>query len=124
MTDDEFFEAAYADSPDLGEDIWQEFKLMALPSFTALLTRRIDGTTGGYTEGMWVHGYPSIRSIVITHPRVRLACGTEYPGVVRTIPLGWKAMRGADTFRAACEDVAAAYESNGWLRKPHTIQGS
>lgn len=123
MTDDEFFGAAYADSPDPRE-IWREFKLMALPSFTALLTRRIDGTTGGYTEGMWVHGYWSIRSIVITHPRIRLTCGTEFPGVVRTIPVAPKALRTAGTFRTVCEAAASAYEGNGWVRKPHTIQGS
>lgn len=126
MSEDEFLElsAEYADSPDLGDDIAQETKLMILPCFTALLTRRIDGTTGGYTEGMWVHGYPSIRSIVITHPAIRLACGTQFPGVVRTIPVGWKAMRSAGAFRAACEAATSAYEGNGWVRKPHTIQGS
>lgn len=124
MTDDEFFGAAYADSPDLGESIAREFKLVILPGFTALLTRRIGGTTGGYTEGMWVHGYPSIRSIVITHPRVRLVCGTEFPGVVRTIPVGWKAMRDAASFRTVCEAATSAYEGNGWTRRPHMIQGS
>lgn len=126
MTDDEFFALSqeYADSPDLGDDIAGEFKLMSLPCFTALLTRRIDGTTGGYTEGMWVHGYPNIASIVITHPRVRLCSGVEFPGVIRTIPLSPKNLRNAETFRAACEAATAVYEGNGWTRRPHTIQGS
>jgi hypothetical protein len=124
MTDEEFLGMAYADSPDLGERLAEEFGPMIAPAFTALLTRRIDGTTGGYTEGMWVHGYVNIASIVITHPRIRLACGTEFPGVVRTIPVGHKSLRTAETFRTTCEAHASAYERHGWSRVPHTIQGS
>ena len=124
MTDDEFLELACEGAAGLAEEIGAEFQTMIVPAFTAVLTRRIDGTTGGYTEGMWVHGYPSIRSIVITHPPVRLACGRQFPGVIRTIPVGPKAMRAADTFRTACEAATAAYEGQGWTRRPHTIQGS
>lgn len=114
----------YEDSPDLGERLAEEFGTMIVPAYTALLTRRIDGTTGGYTEGMWVHGYASIASIVITHPRIRLACGAAFPGTVRTIPVGRKYLRTPEAFRATCEAAAAAYEGNGWTRRPHTIQGS
>jgi hypothetical protein len=73
---------------------------------------------------MWVHGYVNIASIVITHPRIRLACGTEFPGLVRTIPVGRKHQRTADGFRTFCEAATAAYEGHGWSRVPHTIQGS
>lgn len=124
MTDEEFMGMRYADSPDLGEQLADEVGPLIAPAFTALLTRRIDGTTGGYTEGMWVHGYVTIASIVITHPRVRLACGTVFPGVVRTIPVGRKHLRTADAFRATCEAAASAYERHGWSRVPHMIQGS
>jgi hypothetical protein len=124
MTDEEFLGMQYEDSPDLGDRLAEEFGTMTVPAFTALLTRRIDGTTGGYTEGMWVHGYVDIASIVITHPRIRLACGTVFPGTVRTIPVGSKHLRTADAFRATCEAHASAYERHGWARVPHTIQGS
>jgi hypothetical protein len=124
MTDEEFLGMVYADSPDLGEQLAEEFGPVTAPVYTALLTRRIDGTTGGYTEGMWVHGYVSIASVVITHPRIRLACGTVFPGLVRTIPVGHKHLRTADGFRAFCEAATSAYEGNGWSRTPHTIQGS
>lgn len=124
MTDEEFLGMQYEDSPDLGEQLADEVGPMIAPAFTALLTRRIDGTTGGYTEGMWVHGYVTIASIVITHPRIRLGCGIEFPGVVRTIPVGRRHLRTAEAFHATCEAAASAYEGNGWTRRPHTIQGS
>jgi hypothetical protein len=124
MTDEEFLGMQYEDSPDLGERLAEDVGLGTVPAFTALLTRRIDGTTGGYAEGMWVHGYMTIASIVITHPRIRLACGAVFPGVVRTIPVGRRHLRKADAFRATCEAATSAYEGNGWTRRPHTIQGS
>lgn len=125
MTDDEFLGLAYdyEDSPDLDERLADEVGPMIAPAFTALLVRQVDGAPG-YSEGMWVHGYPSIRSIVITHPAIRLAGGREFPGVVRSIPVGWRSMRDADAFRMACEAAAGTYERCGWKRRPHTIQGS
>jgi hypothetical protein len=121
VTDDEFLSLAYS---GIGEGFADEVEPMIVPAFTALLSREVTGKQGSYTETMWVQGYPSIKSVTITHPPVRLDEILTLPGVIRTIPLGARHVTDADTFRGKCEQIVAQYEGFRWVRRSHTIQGS
>lgn len=102
MTEDDFL------------DLDRELDSVTLvPALTVLFHR----TFPTYTETMWVHGYPAIRSITITH----LAVG-DLPGCVRTIPVGWRDMASADTFRARFEQIVQLYAGEGWKRKDHVVK--
>lgn len=82
------------------------------PAVTVLLHR-----TGIYergTEVMWIIGYPAIREIVVTCPEVIIGPGATVPGVVRTIPVGWRDMASAESFRTKAMSVVASYQAQGW----------
>jgi hypothetical protein len=113
MTDDEYLGLAYEEMFGAFDNdaVETEHRIQDTPAFNR--------TFPTYTESMWIHGYPGIRSIVITHP----ATG-GMPGCVRTVPVGWRDMATAETFRSRFEATVALYASEGWSRKPHTVSGS
>lgn len=110
----DFFGPDYDDgSPSVGADMLaEEHRVEDVPALTALFHRSFPT----YTEVMWIHGYPSIRSIVVAHP----AAGGQ-AGCIRTIPVGWRDMLSAETFRAKFERVVAQVATHGWERKSHAV---
>jgi hypothetical protein len=124
MADDEF--GALSDAWGTGElDSPDDVEPMIVPAFTALLTRVIAGRSGEYTETMWVHGYPSAKMVTVTHMPIVIHGQQVAPGVVTSIPVGWRVMATAETFRTRCESILGTHARvGGWVRRPHTIQGS
>lgn len=100
----------------LAEAGWRmgiEHREQNAPAETVLLHRAHET----YTESMWVQGYPALRMIVITHPRVG-----NLPGIVRTLPVGWRDMASAEAFRARFFATVEQYSGFGWVRKDHTAR--
>lgn len=121
MTDDEFLSLAY--TPMFGDMLDDEHASKDTPAEVALLHRGFPT----YTESMWIVGYPAVRMITISCPEVRVpssAMAVEYifPGVVRELPVGWRDMHSAETFRAKFAQVVASYEGMGWVRKDPSVR--
>lgn len=98
----------------------EEHRTQDIPAHTALFTR----TYPAYTETMWVHAYPGARVIVVSYPSVAMrdvGRVTAMPGVIRTIPVGWRDMASAETFRSKFERVVESLARGGWVSKPHTV---
>lgn len=90
-----------------------EHEIVDTPALTALMHR----TSGGFglTEVMWVHGYPRIRSIIVTVMPLHSAEGWEMPGVVRELPVGFRDMASAEAFAAAFDKVIESYQAYDWF---------
>lgn len=122
MTDDEFLGLTDEDRETATAD---EFEPMITPAFTALLHRTIKGKRGEYTEVMWVHGFPSAKMVTVSHLPIVINGQHVAPGVITTIPVGWRALASADAFTTKCESIVGVHQRHGsWARRPHTIQGS
>jgi hypothetical protein len=117
MTDDEF-EGYLAGGRDAMADlIWEiehDHQVRDTPTHTALFTR----TYPTYTETMWVHAYANAKLVVISYPASQMSRRVA-PGVIRTIPVGWRDMASAETFRARFERTIESLASGGWVRKSH-----
>lgn len=127
MTDDEFRSLANEPTLSIWDELAEDHRMQDVPAFTALMTREVRATrenyTGRYTETMWIHGYPEIRIVVVTHPPIRLP-GFALPGLIRTIPVGAKHIHSAETFRAYCEHLVTVYRNaGGWERQAHEVRG-
>lgn len=122
LNDDEF--RALALGRDAMDDaLWEldeDHRTQDIPAHTALFTR----TYPAYTETMWVHAYPGARVIVVSYPSVAMrdvGRVTAMPGVIRTIPVSWRDMASAGTFRSKFECVVESLTRGGWVSKPHTV---
>jgi hypothetical protein len=88
-----------------------------VPTETTLLHR----TFPTYREIMWIRGYPRAKAIVITVPAIRLAADTTMPGVIRNIPVGWRDLASAETFRARFDAVVTSYVAQEWQVKDASV---
>lgn len=96
----------------------EEHRTQDVPTHTALFTR----TFPTYTETMWVHAYVNARVIVVTYPGLTIRGDNRpMPGVIREIPVGWRDMASAETFRSKFERVVESLARGGWSRKPHGV---
>jgi hypothetical protein len=122
MTDDEFLSLAY--TPMFGDMLDREHEAKDRPAEVVLLHRSFPT----YTESMWITGYPAIRAIVVSCPEVRVPASAAvpvehvFPGAVRELPVGWRDMRSAETFRAKFAQVVESYEGMGWTRKDPSVR--
>lgn len=124
MTDDEFLDKL-GTWDEVGERLAVEAEPVIVPAFTALLHRTIKGKRGEYTEVMWVHGFPNARMVTVTHLPIVINGERIAPGVITSIPVGWRALTSAEAFTAKCESIVGVHQRHGsWARRPHTIQGS
>ena len=125
MTDDEFLRMADEYQVDYGDAMAEDLAPVITPAFTALLHRECRGRSGEYTEVMWVQGFPSAKMVTVTHLPIVINGQRIAPGVVTSIPVGWRSMVSADAFISKCESIVATHQRHGgWARRPHTIQGS
>lgn len=107
MDDDEFLGLAY----EMSEAV-DEYADMT-PSESVLMKRHLFPS---YTEHLWVQGYPAVRMIVLTFPRVVMGNGQTLPGCVRELPVGWRDMSSAETFSSKLHAYVEQYEREGWKR--------
>lgn len=125
MDDLEFWGTAGEGGPVSMQDEWEGAEELAgelmemehltqdVPAVTALLHRAFPT----YREVMWIRGYPNAKTIVITVPAIQLAADTTMPGVIRNVPVGWRDLASAETFRARFEAVVASYVAQEWQVK-------
>jgi hypothetical protein len=66
-----------------------------------------------YTETMLIQGFPAAKLITVTHPPVPSA---GLAGCVRDLPVGWRDMASAETFRARFDQVVGSFATQGWRR--------
>lgn len=121
MTDDEF-RALLLGRDAMADALWEmdeDHRTQDVPTHTALFTR----TYPTYTETMWVHAYANARVIVVTYPGIlmRDEPGKTMPGVIRELPVGWRDMASAETFRKRFEHTVDSLTREGWQRKPHGV---
>lgn len=117
MTDDEFWQATYGELfgftdhrvADFGEEVEQGRAREEQAALRVKLVRQFPT----YRETMWISGYPQVRMISIACPAID---GDRIPGVVRSIPVGWRDMANAETFRARFEKTVSDYIGAGWWR--------
>lgn len=95
----------------------KDHRVRNVPTLTVLFTRGFPT----YTETMWVHGYASAKTIVVSYVSVQTTDGKRIPGLIRSIPIGWRDLASADTFRACFEREVESLARDGWVRKPHTV---
>lgn len=107
---DPFETSLYEDAADMME---REHLKRDVPSESVLLKRHL---SSGYHEHLWIQGYPNLRMIVHTWPRVVMGSGQTLPGCVRELPVGWRDMATAETFSAKLHGYVAQYEREGWRR--------
>lgn len=88
----------------------EEHRTQHAPAHTAVFIR----TFPAYTETMVIRGFPNAKLIVVSHPAV-----AGLPGCVRELPVGWRDMASAETFRAKFESVVGTFSGNGWRRVRH-----
>jgi hypothetical protein len=117
MLDDDSLYLADEDPIAIWAEFAQDHKSQDVPTLTALFTR----TFPTYTETMWVHGYVGARVIVVSHPGIAMPGDHRpMPGLIRSIPVGWRDMASAEAFRAKFElTVRSLADTGGWVRKSH-----
>jgi hypothetical protein len=119
MTDDEFQGYLFSGTEGIADAVWElddDHRTQDVPTHTALFTR----TFPTYTETMWVHAYANARVIVVSYPGVAIPGDRPMPSLIRTIPVGWRDMASAQTFRAKFElTVRSLADTGGWARKSH-----
>jgi hypothetical protein len=92
------------------EQVDEDHQRLDQPGIMATLRR----TFPTYTEIMEARGYPGAKMIVLTFPPVVLAADSTMPGVIRELPLGWRDMASAETFRARFDRTLDGYRAEGW----------
>ena len=105
--------------------VWGEFadsvdadhERLDTPAVVALMHRQL----ADYTEVMWARGYPGAKMITITVLPV-LHGEHDIPGVVQVLPVGWRDLASAETFKARFYRALASYESRGWVRKDASVR--
>lgn len=118
MTDDEFEDGLREACDEIGEEMAAgldvEHEVVDSPAYSVLLHRHLTLGEHTYIETAWVQGYPRIRAIVVTIPRIELRTGGEMPGVVREIPVGFRDMASPEKFATNFATIVDSYQINGW----------
>lgn len=101
----------WAGAEDIAAEVMSgEHLIKHVPAHVALFVR----TFPTYTETMLIQGFPAAKLITVSHPAV-----ADIPGCVRELPVGWRDMATAETFRARFEQVVGVHADFGWRRVRH-----
>jgi len=115
MTHDEYWDMT---DDEIAGEIDAEHQAQNRPAYTALLHRAFPT----YTDIVWIHSYPQIKRIFVSHPAVVIPGGRDLPGFVQEIPISSRDMGSPDRLRDRFESVVGTYLSMGWTRKEHEIR--
>lgn len=100
-------------------ELVKDHRKLDVPALVALFTRGFPT----YTERMWVHGYINAGCIVVSYLSVQTSEGRRIPGLIRSIPVGWRDLASAEAFRSRFELTVhrLADPEHGWRRREHDV---